>query len=243
MPKVKAKEGESGFYGIILNNLALTYKLKKDYEKAIPLYQKSLDLKGIYYSTESPEYITGRHNLAVAYLETKEFDKAEQLLLLNYKAQKKYQDFRHPLFHQTLNILVELYIETKQFDKASLYFKELIQIHKLIHGVDEDYCYFQGQLAEYLSSAGKYSEAEQAFKAGIGCMENIAENNQEKYAELVNLFGEFYRKQARYQEAETYLKKAIRISLTALGDQHENYAKSLNNLAIVYTETRQSSMV
>ncbi|MBL7781964.1 MAG: tetratricopeptide repeat protein [Saprospiraceae bacterium] len=243
LPKVKAKEGESGFYGIILNNLALTYKLKKDYEKAIPLYQKSLDLKGIYYSTESPEYITGRHNLAVAYLETKEFDKAEQLLLLNYKAQKKYQDFRHPLFHQTLNILVELYIETKQFDKASLYFKELIQIHKLIHGVDEDYCYFQGQLAEYLSSAGKYSEAEQAFKAGIGCMENIAENNQEKYAELVNLFGEFYRKQARYQEAETYLKKAIRISLTALGDQHENYAKSLNNLAIVYTETGQYSMV
>lgn len=242
-PEVLAQEGESSFYAIILNNLALTYKFKKDYAKAIPLYKKSLNLKGVYYSTESPEYITGRHNLANAYLETKEFSQAEQLLLLNYKAQKKYQDFRHPLFHQTLNKLVELYQETKQFDEASVYFKELIQIHKLIHGVDDDYCYFQGQLAEYLSKAGKYSEAEQAYKVGIGCMENMASYNQENYANLINLFGEFYRKWAHYQEAEVYLKKAIKIRLTVLGDQHEDYAMSLNNLAIVYTETGQYSLV
>ena len=78
------------------NNLALLYKAKGDYDKALPLYEQTLVVSERVLGAEHPATLTSHNNLASLYQAKGDYDKALALFEQTLKVCEKTLGLKHP---------------------------------------------------------------------------------------------------------------------------------------------------
>ncbi len=123
-------------YTNTLNNLALVYKEKGEFQKAETAYQECIKSKGTLFGTAHSSYINSINNLAELYHAHGDLDKAESLLLQVEKNWKQTFGNHHPLYSTALYNLGTLYTDMHDFARAELYLLQAKEIREKVVGKD-----------------------------------------------------------------------------------------------------------
>ncbi|KAE8279813.1 Nephrocystin-3 [Larimichthys crocea] len=111
-----------------LKHLAMLYKRRGKLEKAVPLYELSLEIREKSFGPKHPSVATALVNLAVIYCQLKKHGDA---LPLYERALKVYEDSlgrSHPRVGETLKNLAVLSYEEGDFEKAAELYKRAMEI-------------------------------------------------------------------------------------------------------------------
>ena len=90
------------------------------------------------------------------------------------------------------------------------------------------------QAANYLSTHGRYAEAEPLLQQALTIYKHILDPSDPATASTLSDLGRLYLSQGKYQQADPLLEQALAIRALALGQKHPETAASLNNLALLY---------
>jgi tetratricopeptide (TPR) repeat protein len=143
-----------------LNNLALAYYQKGDYEKAESFYQRSLAILVKAFGIEHPEVTTILINLGDLYRAKKDYQKAEPLYLRALAIREKVFGPDDPYVGQSINNLGELYYEQAKYSKAEILYRRAVTL-------DARNDSYHHKLGLSLFRQQKYDEAEAEFKEAI----------------------------------------------------------------------------
>ena len=198
----------------VLNEIAITYKWQKKYDKAIEALTKALKIE--------PDNVKVLNELAITYKEQTKYDKAIEALtkalkvepdnikVLNelaiiYKEQKKYDEAIEILKRaleinnedvKTLNELAIIYKEQKKYNEA---IKTLTKALK----IEPDDVKLLNELAIIYKEQKKYDEAMQIFRELIDKYQHLP-----SYNELANI----YRKLGNFEKALITVQMGLKIA-------------------------------
>ena len=110
------------------NNLALLYKAKGDYDKALPLLEQTLTGRERVLGTEHPDTLTSRNNLALLYKVKGDYDKALPLYEQTLVVSERVLGAEHPATLTSHNNLASLYQAKGDYDKALALFEQTLKV-------------------------------------------------------------------------------------------------------------------
>ncbi|GBO55492.1 kinesin light chain [Pseudanabaena sp. lw0831] len=218
-----------------LNELGFLYYYQGKYNKAEPLYLRSLEIRERELGVEHSSVATSLNNLAELYNSQGNYNEAEPLYLRSLDIKEHQQEVDHPNVAISLNNLAELYHSQGKYSEAEpLYLRSLdIKVHQ--QEVDHpDVAISLNNLAGLYHSQGKYSEAETLFLRSLEIMERELGVEHPDVATSLNNLAYLYKSQGKYSEAEPLYRRSLEIRERQLGSEHPAVAISLNNLAGLY---------
>ena len=110
------------------NNLALLYKAKGDYDKALPLLEQTLTGRERVLGSDHPVTLTSRNNLASLYQAKSNYDKALPLLEQTLAVSERVLGAEHPATLTSRNNLASLYQAKGDYDKALALFEQTLKV-------------------------------------------------------------------------------------------------------------------
>ncbi len=171
---IKEYGEESHEYASTINNLGTIYKTQKIYEKAEPLYQKSLQISIKLIGEEHPQIATILDNLAVLYQEQKKYKKAFPLRNKALKIYKKTLGKNHPDTAICISNLAFIHQRQGNYKEAKLLHKQSLKIRQKVLGNAHPYT------ADGFSSLGgiyydqkHYNKAAPMFKCALEIFEKV----------------------------------------------------------------------
>jgi len=219
----------------VLLNLALLYKEKKDYEKAIATFDKILPLVDKLYGAESEKTATAYASAGDVMRAAREAERAKAALeksVLIFEKIGKPEDAAFSYHH-----LGDVYCEEKNYVEAERCYLKSIELIEARKPGDVRLLSPLAGLAKTYMDQKKATEADAIFKRAL----DLAEKNlgEEPETALMMLsYGSFLYKEKRTAEAEALFKRALVIQETKLGKDSSEVAYTLNNLAIVATTSK-----
>jgi tetratricopeptide (TPR) repeat protein len=125
---------EHPYVATTLNNLAELYRHMENYEKALPLYQRALEISKNVFGPQHPNVVTTLNNLAELSKNMGDYEKA---LPLYQRALEIYENAlgpQHPDVATTLDNLAGLYRAMGNYEKALLLNQRALEIYENILG-------------------------------------------------------------------------------------------------------------
>jgi tetratricopeptide (TPR) repeat protein/CHAT domain-containing protein len=231
----KFKDVQNKEYAECLNNLAVIYYGQEKYDKAEPLFLRSLEVSKEILGENNEDYVGILMNLALFYQNQGKFKDAEPFYIKSIKIDKKIIGEKHPDYAIALNNLALLYREQGKYDEAEPLFINALEIRKEILGEKHhDYSTSLNNLARLYIDLGKYKEAEPLFLKTLEIRKEISGEKDEEYLITLNDLAVLYSEEAEYELSEQLYKKTIEICKEIYGLKHSNYASALNSLGILY---------
>jgi len=121
---------ESSSSASAYNSLANHYFLIQEYEKAEPLFLKSLEIYKEILNEEHLFVASSYHNLANLYLSMKKYEKAKFLALKALEIRKKNLGEEHLEIASSYHGLASIYLSMKKYKKAEILFLKSLKIQK-----------------------------------------------------------------------------------------------------------------
>jgi CHAT domain-containing protein/tetratricopeptide (TPR) repeat protein len=218
-----------------LHNLALLYKAMGAYDKAEPLYQRSLAIREKVLGPEHPDTASSLNNLALLYKAMGAYDKAEPLYGRSLAVMEKTLGPEHPNTATSLNGLAELYRRMGAYDRAEpLYRRSLAVMEKTLGPEHPNTATSLNNLGLLYESMGAYGRAEPLCRRSLAIREKVlGPEHPDTAASLNNLAG-LYWAMGAYDRAEPLYGRSLAVMEKTLGPEHPDTATSLNNLAFLY---------
>jgi len=119
------------------NNLALLYKAKGDYDKALPLLEQTLTGRERVLGTEHPDTLTSRNNLASLYQSRGDYDKALPLYEQSLAGRERVLGAEHPDTLTSRNNLASLYQAKGDYDKALPLLEQTLAVSERVLGAEQ----------------------------------------------------------------------------------------------------------
>jgi lipopolysaccharide biosynthesis regulator YciM len=220
-----------------LNDLASLYQAQGLYERAEPLYLRSLDIyeRGLG-KEDHPNVATSLNNLASLYRAQGLYKRAEPLYLRSldiYERGLGKED--HPNVATSLNNLASLYRAQGLYERAEPLYLRSLDIRERGLGKDHpDVATSLNNLAGLYKAQGLYERAEPLYLRSLDIRERgLGKDHPDVAASLNNLAG-LYEAQGLCERAEPLYLHCLDISERGLGKDHPSVATSLNNLASLY---------
>jgi tetratricopeptide (TPR) repeat protein len=169
-------------YATCINNLAGTYRLMGEFEKAEALFGESMDIYAQTVGTEHFVYLSALNNLGLVYQDLKRYDDAralhEQALAVLQKQGK-----RDTAYATTLNNLASVAMATGRYHDAEGFLAETLELWGQTAGKDT-VLYLTGlnNLAAVSFMAGDYPEAETYFAEALAMIERVLGTEHPDYA-------------------------------------------------------------
>jgi DNA-binding CsgD family transcriptional regulator len=155
------KTGDSSNLSSDFNSLAFLYGQKKEYQKALEYYQKSVDyLKPDQYRSLAIRY----SNMAMAHMELEAFNEAEKWHVKSYQLYEQIQD-SIKMAQQKVNMGV-LYMRMNQYPLAERYMREAVDFYEQL-GNDWALSRTRIQLSRLLSKSRRQGAALNEINAAI----------------------------------------------------------------------------
>jgi tetratricopeptide (TPR) repeat protein len=104
-----------------------------------------------------------------------------------------------------------------------------------VHGTNLEVIRVNSQIAKYLSSRGRYDEAETMYKEVLEASEKQLGTDHPDTLTAMNNLARAYASQGRYDDAESLHKQALDGREKRLGAAHPDKLRSMNDLALVYS--------
>jgi tetratricopeptide (TPR) repeat protein len=218
-----------------LHYLTCLYEEQGLYDRAEPLYLRSLDIKERALGKDHPSVATTLHNLARLYEKQELYDRARPLYLRSLDISELGKD--HPSVATTLHNLADLYEKQGLYDRAEPFYLRSLDIKERVLGKDHpSVATTLYNLAGLYKEQGLYDRAEPLYLRSLDIKERVLGKDHPSVATtLYNLAG-LYKEQGLYDRAEPLYLRSLDIEERALGKDHPSVAITLHNLACSYQE-------
>ena len=210
-----------------------------NYDEALPLAQKSLEIKEKELGKGHPEVAVSLNSLAMIYHATGKYGDAELLYKRALDIREKTADNKHPEdVAESLNNLAALYRAKARYSEAEPLYKRALEIDERKFGKENPTVATNlNNLAALYRVTGRYSEAEPLYKRALEIDEKALGKEHPDVATDMNNLAVLYRDTGRYELAEPLHKRVIEIDEKAFGKEHPGVATDLHNLAVLYNDT------
>jgi len=223
------------YYGIGLNNLALLYKSKGEYFKALPLYLEALENAEKSLGKDHSEYGIHLSNLASLYESMDQYLKALPLYLEALENAEKSLGKDHSEYGACLINLAGLYERIGEYGKALPLNLEALENTEKNLGKDHlTYGDILNNLAVLYISKGEYAKALPLCLEALKNTEKNLSKDHSDYAICLSTLAGLYERMGEYAKALPLYQEALENTEKSLGKEHPTYGIRLSNLAGLY---------
>jgi len=221
--------------GTLFNNMGYYLEKIAQYEQALLLYLRALEIWEKVLGKEHPLVATSLNNLAELYRNQGKYEEALPLSLRALEIREKVLGKEHPDVAQSLNNLANLYLNQGKYEEAEpLYVRSLEIREKMLGKEHPDVATSLDNLAALYLNQGKYEEALPLSLRALEIREKVLGKEHPSVAGSLNNLAYLYDSQGKYEEALPLYLRALEIWENVLGKEHPSVAASLNNLAELY---------
>ncbi|MBD2022002.1 tetratricopeptide repeat protein [Leptolyngbya sp. FACHB-36] len=228
---------ETTDWGRLLNQAGYYLYEQGRYEKAEPLYVRSLQIHEQHLGKDHPDTAQSLNNLAALYESQGRYDTAESLYAraLQICEQQSGQDHRNTA--SSLNNLAALYELQGRYEAAEPLYVRSLHICEQHLGKDHpDTGGSLNNLAALYESQRRYEAAEPLYVRSLHICEQHLGKDHPDTATILNNLAVLYRVQGRYKAAEPLYVRSLHILTSKLGLTHPNTQQARTNLAILYDD-------
>ena len=226
----------------LMNNFGVYLASIAEFDKAEPLYQRSLRIREASFGPNHPDVALSLNNLASLLSNTNRKSEAERLFQRSLCIREAYFGPNHPDVAQSLNNLALLLSDTNRNSEAEPLYRRALSIREASFGPNHpDLATSLNNLASLLSDTNRNSEAEKLYRRALSIREASFDPNHPFVASSLNSLASLLSDTNRNSEAEPLYRRALRIQEVSLGPDHPLVASSLNNLALLLFDTNRNS--
>ena len=225
----------------VMIRVAFQYNNEGSYQKAIPLCERSLEIRKEQLGDRHQSTATSLNNVALLYVSMGCYRSAEPLYLSSLEVIQKQLGDRHPETASSLNNLAALYQSMGCYDSAEpLSLLSLEIMKEQLGDRHPSTATSLNNLAMLYESMGRYESAEPLCLEFLEIRrEQLGHRHPSTAMSLNNLAG-LYESMGRYESIEPLYLESLEIRREQLGDRHPDTAGSLLNLATLYHDTNQN---
>jgi tetratricopeptide (TPR) repeat protein/CHAT domain-containing protein len=217
-----------------LHNLATLYQQQGDFRKAIPLYEKTLDIKNRIYVEEDPILTNSLIELGWVHHSVGNYAVAKSIYseaLQNIHSFNRQHNLGDTGYSNILNDMAVIHFESGNYAEAMQLMRRALDMDRDESGDDSlavardlDH---MGWIHYHM---GNESEAEATYEHALAIMQNQGEEGSLQRASLYNRLGILRNTQLDYASAEEMFKKALRIRSNRLEPDHPSIAETRGSL-------------
>jgi len=212
---------------------ALSFSNIGEYEKALNINQKTLDLILKNWSDNKMYYTICSNNIATIYSRLGEYSNAI-ISLMNILSQFNTDEKENIIYATCLNNISVLYLQTQDFDSSIIYGKESLQLREKLNGKGNvGYVQSLNNIASAYSKMGEYSLSMEYLLTAIKILDSIKSPDLALKAKLQNNIGYIYQKMGNYQLAFQFHVDALELRNKLFGNHHPDYLESMVNIAVL----------
>jgi tetratricopeptide (TPR) repeat protein len=208
---------------------------ERKFGEAIPLAERTLDIREKALGAMHPDVAESLSNLAQLYQSQGAHAKAEPLYVRALDIREKALGLMHPDVAQSLNSLGEFYSDQGAYAKAEPLLVRALDIReKALGPMHPDVANSLNNLGELYLAKGAYPKAEPLLVRALDIHEKALGPMHPDLAHILDNLAELYRAGGAYPKAEPLLVRALNIREKALGPAHPDVANTLNKVAELY---------
>ncbi len=227
-------KGQPEVQATLLDTVGVVYRSLGLFDKAIPLLQKSLDIRRETLGNENLEVAQSLYDLGWALVEKQKSAEAEPLLRESLAIRRKLLGNEHPVVAESMNLVANALRDKGDTAAAETLHRETLALRRKLFGnVHHDVAQSLNNLALLLTEKGAYDEAETLYQETLAIDHQLGLDQEpdglthkSNYALLKDNKGE-------YDAAEQLYRENIETRRKVLGNEHPGLAYGLNNLAEV----------
>ena len=240
------KDEESQNMAKSITNLAGCYTALGIFDKALPLYTKSLKMHLVVSGINHTDTASTYTDLGFLYKSKKMYDKAFPLYKKALEIKEKLFGIEHIEVSRIYNNLAVLYkVQGKYKEALPFYQKSLAILEKDIGRNSLNIAISWDNLAELYRIQGEYEKAQPLYVKSIEVLEDILGVNHPDVAINYNNFSIYYYHIEEYEKSYKYMEKAIKIieQISPNNDNYPNLAERKQNLEIIQQEINKKTIL
>jgi CHAT domain-containing protein/tetratricopeptide (TPR) repeat protein len=205
------------------------------YGKALPLYERALEMYRQARGEGHPDYATALHNLAALHQAMGAYGKALPLLERALEVYRQAQGEGHPDYAKALHSLALLHQDMGAYGKALPLLERAREvIRKALGEAHPDYATSLNNLALLHREMGAYGKALPLLERAREVTRKARGEGHPAYANTLNNLAALYKDMGAYGKALPLLERALELTRQARGEGHPDYAAALNSLAVLH---------
>ncbi|KAL6823373.1 hypothetical protein V8C40DRAFT_247930 [Trichoderma camerunense] len=220
---------------ILDNNLALVYKAKGRWKKAMDTQVRVVPYRSRFLGSDHPRTLTSKSNLASIYRAQGQYMDAETT---QKEVVDSYRNKFGPDHHLTLTSLNNLgsiqRLQGKLGEAETLQAQALVSLRMKLGGEHPDTLTCMNSLASTYRLQGRLYEAESLQKEALEMRTiKLGPDHPHTLASMNNL-ALIYSAQGKHQVAAKLQSEVVEICKTKLGPEHPHTLTSMNNIALIW---------
>lgn len=206
------KDGQPLDLALAQRELAYTYVLSGQYQKAGPLYKESMTVLAKQLGPDHPEMATSWYQIGELQETLGEYDKAVSLYKKSLEILEKKRGQDHPVLANILDKLAALCMELEMEKQAVPLYQRLVRIReKALRPTHPQLALSLNNLAESFRLQGQYAEAEACYQKSLVINETIHGTEHPSVAAVLQELAKLCNSQRKPEEAEQYQQRATAI--------------------------------
>jgi len=228
--------------GFPIRQLATQYYQSGQYEKAEPLYQRTIAIFEKTLAPDHPDLAQALSGLGALYYSERRYAEAGPMFERSLAIREKTLGPDHPETAKSLNNLAALYYSQGKYDQAESYYRRVLGIwEKGLGPAHPDVAMILDNLAVLDYARGRYKEAEPLFQRSLAIREKVLGQNHPDLAIGLDHLAGLYFAEGRYDAAEPLFQRSLAIRQNAMGPGHPLVATSLSNYALLLRKTHREA--
>jgi tetratricopeptide (TPR) repeat protein len=208
----REKKGEPLVLALAQRELAYTYVLSGQYQKAGPLYKESMTALAKKLGQEHPEMATSWYQIGELQETLGEYDKAVSLYKKSLEILEKKRGQDHPVLAGILDKLAALCMELELEKQAVPLYERLVRIReKALRPTHPQLALSLNNLAESYRLQGQYAEAEACYQKSLVINETLHGKEHPSVAAILQELAKLCTSQRKQDEAQQYQQRASAI--------------------------------
>lgn len=229
---------ESADYIRYLSHMAVVYKERLDYDKAIQLLKESAELAKKVSGEQNSDYAEIIRELGIIYVATHEYDLAEQYLTQTAEIFKSIYGEKHKMYAKCLTNIGWVYQKRGKYKIAESYYNAAYSIFaSLENSHDKQLCIAEilGHYGSLHDAKGQYLLAKQYYTEELNQLLTVSSEEDPIVVDAMCDLGWAEVKLGEYQEAEKNLLKGLNAHLHRYGELSNPYVHLLRMVGVFYT--------
>ncbi|CAF1546364.1 unnamed protein product [Adineta ricciae] len=226
----------------VYNQLGTIKLYQGQYEEAITLFEKSLQLQLQSLPSNHPDVASSYNNIGAVYSHMGEYSKA---LVSHEEALKiKLQSLpsNHPDVASSYGNIGNVYSDMGEYSKALVSYEEALKIElQSLPSNHPDVASSYNNIGAVYSDMGEYSKALVSHEEALKIKLQSLPSNHPSVASSYGNIGNVYYRMGEYSKALVSYEEALKIELQSLPSNHPSVASSYGNIGNVYSDMGEYS--
>jgi eukaryotic-like serine/threonine-protein kinase len=224
----------------LLEAIGQTYQGLGLYDKAVPLFEKTRDLRTAVMGPDDPDTLRAMSALAVAYDFAGRVNDALLLSEETLKRRKAKLAPDDPDLLKSLHNLAWGYLKAGRSEEAVPLFEDVLERRQAVLGPDDpDTLITMGNLAEAYRNSGHQDQAVLLNENTLALMQDKRGPDHPNTLVAMNNLALAYVQVGRFEEAVQLYKEALKLFQTKLSPDHPETLTCMHNLGMAYKAARR----